>query len=147
MTLYKVFKYLALAIGGVAFALFLWLLSIGDDAITAEGTDGAILSGFTALSWITLILTIVPVLIFVIVSLLNSSNLKVTLGAIGAFILIFLVAYLTGSSEGYTMANGTQVSGSLSQWVETGLNMFYILAAIAVLALIASSVRNLTLRN
>lgn len=147
MSVYKILKYLAFVVGGIATVLFFWLLAKGDDAVTSSADlQDSILNPFLYLTYFVLGLTVVSVLVFV-VSRLFTENVKGTLIGIGGFLLIFLIAFFAADSEGYDLPNGTHVSGQLSQWVDTGLIMFYILAVVAVLVLIASSFKKLTFRN
>ncbi len=146
MTLYKILKYLSIAVGALGVILFFWLMSKGGDALTnsAELQD-SILNPFLSLTYFIFGLTILAVLVFLVVRLF-SGNIKVTLISVGAFLVVFLISYATASDQTSTLPNGTQVSGSMSQWVETGLNMFYILGVVAVLALCYSSVKKLLIR-
>lgn len=147
MTLYKVLKYLAFVLGGIGIVLFLWLITKGDDAVTSSTElQNSIMNPFLLLTYITLGIALVSVLIFVFKGLFEG-NVKATLLSIGAFVVVFLIAYLAADSKGFDLPNGTHVSGQLSQWVDTGLIMFYILAVVAILALIVSSAKKLTFRN
>ena len=147
MTLYKVLKYISFLLGGIGVVLFIWLLSKGDDAIiSSPELQGSILNSFLILTWIVIGIAVLAVLVFVILKLF-SGNIKNILISIGAFIAVFLISYVSASSDDYRLPNGTAVSGQLSKWVDTGLYMFYILAVVAVLALLISSVKKLTFRN
>jgi|SRR5699024_6622444 len=147
MTLYKVLKYISFLLGGIGVVLFIWLLSKGDDAIIASPElQESILNSFLILTWIVIGITVLSVLVFVILRLFTE-NIKSILISIGAFVAVFLIAYLSANSESYNLPNGTHVSGQLSKWVDTGLYMFYILAIGAVLALLISSLKKLTFRN
>lgn len=147
MTLYRVLKYISFLLGGIGAVLFIWLLSKGDDAIIASPElQDSILNSFLILTWVVIGVAVLSVLVFVILKLF-SGNIKNILISIGAFIAVFLISYVSASSDDYRLPNGTQVSGQLSKWVDTGLYMFYILAVVAVLALLISSLKKLTFRN
>lgn len=147
MTLYRVLKYVAFILGGIGFALYLWLLTKGDEAIKASpDLQESILNPFLILTWIVIGIAVVSVLIFVIANLV-SGDIKRILISVGSFVVVFLIAFFAADSTAYQLPNGTHVSGQLSKWVDTGLNMFYILAVVAVLALLISSVKKLTFRN
>lgn len=147
MTIYKVLKYVAFILGGVGLALFFWVLIEGDDAIKASpDLAESILNPFLALTWIVIGIAVVSVLIFVIAKLI-SGDIKRMLISVGAFAAVFLIAFFMADSTAYELPNGMEVSGQLSRWVDTGLYMFYILAIVAVLALLISSVKKLTFTN
>lgn len=147
MTLYKILKYVAFAIGGIGVVLFFWLLLKGDAAIVASpDLQESILNPFLILTWIVFGIAVVSVILFVFAKLF-SGNIKNVLISVGAFVAIFLISYISADSTGYDLPNGTHVSGSLSQWVDTGLYMFYILAVLAIIALLISSMKKLTFRN
>ncbi len=146
MTLYRVLKYISFLLGGIGAVLFIWLLSKGDDAIIASPElQDSILNSFLILTWVVIGVAVLSVLVFVILKLF-SGNIKNILISIGAFIAVFLISYVSASSDDYRLPNGTQVSGQLSKWVDTGLYMFYILAVVAVLTLLISSLKKLTFR-
>ncbi|HLS31339.1 MAG TPA: hypothetical protein VK021_10820 [Flavobacteriaceae bacterium] len=147
MTLYRVLKYVAFILGGVGLALYLWLLTQGDEAIKASpDLQENILSPFLILTWIVIGIAIISVLVFVIANLIEG-NIKRILISVGAFAVVFLIAFISGDSTAYELPNGTYVPGQLSKWVDTGLYMFYILAVVAILAMLISSVKKLTFRN
>lgn len=147
MTLYKVLKYVAFALGGLGLILFFWLISKGDDAVVSSPElQDSIMNPFLILTYVTIAIAVVSVLVFVLAGLMGG-NIKKTVISLGAFLLVFLIAYFMADSEDYVLPNGTPVSGSVSKWVDTGLVMFYILGVAAVLVLIGSSLKKLTFRN
>ena len=66
-----------------------------------------------------------------------------SLKAIGAFLVVLVVAYLFSSGEETPMQDGEMLSASGARWVETGIRMFYLLTVIAVCAMGFGSVRKL----
>jgi|SRR5690625_454781 len=147
MTLYRILKYVTFVLGGIGLALFFWLLSKGDDAIKASpDLQESLLNPFLILTWVVFGIAVLSVLIFVFARLF-SGNIKSILISIAAFVAVFLIAFISADSQSYELPNGTYVSGQISRWVDTGLYMFYILAVVAVLALIISSMKKLTFRN
>ena len=66
-----------------------------------------------------------------------------SLKAIGAFLVVLVVAYLFSSGEETPLQDGEFLSASGARWVETGIRMFYFLTIIAVGAMGFGSVRKL----
>lgn len=147
MGLYKILKYVAYLVGALGVILFFWLFVKGDAALTesAELQD-SILNPFITLTWIVLFLTVLAVLVFVVLRFFEA-NVKTLLISIGAFVIVFLIAFVVADSSPIQYPNGTGVSGSGNKWIQTGLTMFYILGVVAVVALLVSSVKKLTFRN
>ncbi len=144
MGLYKILKYLAALIGAIGIALFIWLMAKGPDAVSnSPELQESILNPFLYITYFILGLAIVLILVFMVVRMLGHS-IKGTLIGLGGFILIFLVSYFAAGSEAITYSNGTHLSASGVKWMNTGLNMLYILLALAILSMLFSSVKNLT---
>src|SRR5699024_6615747 len=101
---------------------------------------------FLYLTYFIIGLTVLAVLAFVIIRFLTE-NVKVTLISLGIFIVIFLIAFVSAEGEAVQYPSGASISGTGAKWISTGLTMFYILGAGAVVALVASSLKKLTFRN
>lgn len=147
MGLYKILKYVAYLVGALGVILFVWLLAKGDAALT-ESADlqDSILNPFLTLTWVVIGIAILSVLIFVVLKFFEG-NIKEIMISLGAFIVVFLIAFVTSSSDPITYPNGAGISGQGAKWMETGLTMFYILGVVAVVALLVSSVKKLTFRD
>lgn len=141
MGIYKVLKYLALAIGVISAILLVRVLMAGDDAITdSPDVQASVVDPFLWISYIVLGLVIALVLIYVIKGLFRGS-IKKTLMSVGLFLLIIVLAYvIADDSIVYDRNDVAQVSASGSKWVGAGLITFYILAGFAILAMIFSGV-------
>lgn len=147
MNLYKILKYLTFVIGALGIVLFIWLMSKGDAAVTdSVDLQNSILNPFLTLTYVVMAIAVVAVLIFVVLKFFEG-NVKELLISLGAFIVIFLISFVSANGEPISYANGMHISGQGAKWVETGLIMFYILGIVAVLALIFSSVKKITFRN
>lgn len=143
MTLHKILKYLALVIGVIGLILLGRILATGDDALEADAAlQASHINPFMWVAYIVLVAVLLLVAIFVIKGLF-SGNIKNTLISVGAFVLIVLIAYfVTGGSE-VELKDGGTLSASGSHWVSAGLVTFYILAVIAVGAMVLSGIRKL----
>lgn len=141
MGIYKILKYLALAIGVISAILLVRVLMAGDDAITdSADVQASVVDPFLWISYIILGLVIALVLIYVLKGLFKG-NIKKTLLSVGAFLLIVVLAYVMAGDEIiYDRNDVAQVSASGSKWVGAGLITFYILGALAILAMLFSGV-------
>ncbi|MCM4159453.1 hypothetical protein FHG64_11145 [Antarcticibacterium flavum] len=143
MTIHKILKYLALVIGVIGLILLGRIIMAGDDAIEASASEQAsYLEPMMWLAYIVMAVIIVLVLFFVVKGLFRG-NIKNTLISVGAFLLIVVIAYVITGGEAITLRDGTTVSANASHWISTGLVVFYILAAIAVGAMVLSGIRKL----
>jgi len=143
MTIHKILKYLALVLGVIGLILLARIIMAGDTAIeNSVSEQQSLLEPMMWLSYLVLIVVIVLVLFFVIKGLFRG-NIKNTLIAVGSFLLVIVIAYVITGGEAITLRDGTTVSANASHWISTGLVVFYILAAIAVGAMVLSGVRKL----
>ncbi len=136
MSLYKIIKISAIILSVVGFVFFLFILIKGDEYIaqTGEGVDW-----FIYISYITLIMSLLFVAIFVVKGIL-SGNIMKTLIPIGAFIIIIAISYVLADGTETTMSDGTVVSAGESKWIGAGLYTFYVIALIAVGAMVFSGI-------
>lgn len=143
MTLHKILKYLALVIGVIGLILLGRIIMAGDDAIDASADlQASLLDPFMWVAYIVMAVVVILVAVFVIAGLFRG-NIKNTLISVGAFAVIVVIAYLLTDGNEIVMKDGDILSASGSHWVGAGLVTFYILAAIAVGAMILSGVRKL----
>ncbi len=137
MNLYKIFKYLAFALGiiGTVFALLLM-------ATDSEGMIDNIL----VLTYIILFIVIALILIYVLKGIF-AGNIKKTLTTVGLFLAIILISYLISSGTDLDLKQfndkGLGITEGISKNVGAGLYAFYFLAAIAIVATFLSSAKKL----
>lgn len=143
MNLHKILKYIALVIGVVGLILWARVLMAGDDAIeNSADVQASVVTPFLYVAYIVFALIVLLVLFFVIKGLF-SGDIKRTLIAVGAFIVVIGIAYVLTSGTERQLSDGTMLSASADHWVGTGLVTFYILAGIAVLLMVVSGIRKL----
>lgn len=143
MTIYKILKYVAIAIGVISLILWGRVVMAGDDAILASSSvQESVVTPFLIVAYVVLALIILMVLFFVLKGLF-SGNIKRTLISIGAFLLIVVISYLITDGSEFTMNDGSVLSANAVHWISAGLVLFYILAAVAVLLMLASGVKKL----
>ena len=143
MTIHKILKYLALVIGVIGLILLGRIIMTGDDAIeSSAATQQSVVTPFLWLAYLVMAVILVLVIFFVIKGLFRG-NIKNTLISVGAFLLIVAVAYVLSDGVQRTLKDGEILSASADHWVGAGLITFYILAAIAVGAMVISGIRKL----
>ncbi len=138
----KIVGFILCILGGV------WLIRImlaGDTAITdSPDLQGSLVTPLIYIAYITFAIALVFVLVFVIMNLFsNGAAIKGTLIGLGAFLAVILISYLLASGEESTTRDGTVITASTSHWVETGIYAFYILAVLAVGAMVFSGIKKL----
>lgn|SRR5690554_1540728 len=140
MALHKILKIIALLLSVAGVIFLAMIIGKGDEAVaaTGEGVDG-----FLYVAYITFAITILFVLVFVIKGLL-SGNIKNTLISVGAFALIVVVSYVLADGTPMQLREGDTLSASGSKWVDTGLYVFYILAVLAIGAMVVGGVKKVT---
>jgi hypothetical protein len=140
MALHKILKIVALllSIAGVIFLAM--IIAKGDEAVTATGEG---VDGFLYVAYITFAITMVFVLFFVLKGIF-AGNLKNTLISVGAFLAIVVISYVLADGNPMQMQEGEVLSASGSKWVGTGLYTFYILAILAVGAMVFSGIKKVS---
>lgn len=139
----KIFNIIKIVFGVVGAILFIRILNAGDEAIKADaGLQSSVLGPFMWVSYVILGVTILSVLFFAIKALFTG-NIKKTLFSLGGFILIIVISYVVSNGTETALRDGGVLSENGSRWVSAGLVAFYILAALAVLAMFLSSVKKI----
>ena len=137
--MYKIAKYVALALGVIG--VILWgVLS----STNAEDPNNGAMQALFVLTYILLAIAFVAVVISAAQNILSSPKaLKQTLISTGGFVAILLLAYIfsSGAVEANASEEVKKASESVRKWTSTGLIALYILVAAAVAALIASNVK------
>ena len=137
--MYKISKYVALALGVIG--VILWgVLS----STNAEDPNNGAMQALFVLTYILLAIAFVAVVISAAQNILSSPKaLKKTLIYTGGFVAILLLAYIfsSGAVEANASEEVKKASESVRKWTSTGLIALYILVAAAVAALIASNVK------
>ncbi len=141
MGLHKILKIVALLLCVVG--IFFWAMIIykGDETVqsTGEGLDGILY-----VSYILLAIVLVAVLIFVLKGIFEG-NIKSTLIAVGGFLVIVAISYALADGTPMLMKQDNEMlSASGSKWVGAGLYAFYIMAILAIGAMVFSGIKKVT---
>ena len=139
MALHKILKIIALLLSVAGIIFLAMIIAKGDEAVAATGAG---LDGFLYVAYITFAITIVFVLFFVIKGIF-SGNIKNTMISVGAFLLIVVISYVLADGTAMETLGGETLSANGSKWVDTGLYVFYIMAVLAVAAMVFSGVKKI----
>jgi uncharacterized membrane protein len=124
------------AVFGLLGVIFLFrVIGAGDEEIkmAASMGDFGTVSPLVSLSIAILVITVIITVLFSLLNLASSGQkLKKSLLFIGCFVVILVIAYGASSGVETPLKDGEILSASGSRWVETGLRMFYLLAALAI---------------
>ncbi|MBT8268219.1 MAG: hypothetical protein KJN59_03265 [Bacteroidia bacterium] len=142
MNFHKIIRIVAGLLGLAGIIFLVMLISKGDDAIksAAAAGDTSTVDPMAFVAYITLALILFFVLFFVLKALFtNTATLKKTLVNVGAFLLLFLIAYFVFAQGVETpMRDGELLSASGSKMVGAGLYLFYFLIVIAAVLMVFS---------
>lgn len=143
--LHKVLKIIAFILSILGAIWLVRILLAGDDAIeNSADLQSSLVEPFIYIAYATLIIILIFVLVFVIKNLFsNAASLKSTLLGIGIFAAILLISWVLATGEETPMRDGEVLSASGARLVETGIYAFYILAVIAVGAMVFSGIKKL----
>lgn len=141
MALHKILKIVAVILSLAGIVFLGMIISKGDEVVkaTGEGVDG-----YLYVAYITFAIVLLFVVVFVLKGIF-AGNIKRTLLSIGAFLVIIAIGYALSSGVETPMQEGT-LSESGSRWVGTGLHVFYILAILAIGAMVFSGIKKMTTR-
>ncbi|WP_026450901.1 hypothetical protein [Aequorivita capsosiphonis] len=140
MALHKILKIVALLLSIAGIIFLAMIIAKGDTAVAATGEG---LDGFLYVAYITLAITLLFVLFFVLKGIF-AGNIKSTLLSIGAFVIIVVISYVLADGTPMTMPEGEMLSESGSKWVGTGLYTFYIMAILAIGSMVFSGIKKVT---
>jgi hypothetical protein len=145
MNFHKIFKIIAavLSLTGVVFLAL--IISKGDEAIQLAAAETGMTDYMSYVGYIVLAIVVALVIFFVIKNLFtNTGSLKSTLIGIGAFAAVLIIAYLVsgGDTTIYKHSEGV-ASATDSHMVGAGLIAFYVLAVVAIGAMLLSGVKKI----
>jgi hypothetical protein len=146
MNIVKIMRIIVAVVGVVAAIFLVRIIGVGDDEIKA-GQD-SVVQPLMYMAYVALVLTIVAVLLFTVINLVKKpAVLKQTLINVGLFAVVVVVGYVLSSGTDLDLkpfiSKGLDVTESTSKYVGMGLITFYILTAIAILAMIYTGVKKL----
>ena len=146
--MHKILKIVAAILGLLGIVFLLRIISTGDDEIKAAAAagDSAIVDPMALIAYVILGLTVLAVLFFVLKNLFtNTAGLKNTLIGVGAFVAVLVISYVMsgGDARQYDLQDGGFATDSTSQMVGAGLVAFYLLLAIAAIAMLFAGAKKI----
>ncbi|MBT8252444.1 MAG: hypothetical protein HKN00_00945 [Flavobacteriaceae bacterium] len=142
MDLHKIIRTVAGLLGLAGIIFLVMIISKGDEAIkaAAAGGDTSSVDPMAMTAYVTLGIILFVVLFFVLQNLVtHTATLKKTLVNIGAFLVLFLIAYFVFANGVETpMRDGEMLSEGGSKLVGAGLYLFYFLIVIAAVLMVFS---------
>jgi hypothetical protein len=146
MNIVKIMRIIVAVVGVLAAIFLVRIIGVGDDEIKA-GQD-SVVQPLMYMAYVALVLTIVAVLLFTVINLVKKpALLKQTLINVGLFAVVVVVGYVLSSGTDLDLkpfvSKGLDVTENTSKYVGMGLITFYILTAIAILAMIYTGVKKL----
>jgi len=146
MKLENIIKIVCAVLGLLGVIFLFRILATGDDDIkmAASMGDFSLISPLISLSMFILFITVAVTIIFSLINLAsNPGKLKKSMIFIVFLIFVIGIAYASSTGVETPMKDGKVLSASGSKWVGTGIRVFYILASVAVLSMIAFGARNI----
>ncbi len=147
MNINKIVRIATGLLGVAGIIALVMIVSKGDDVIKSAAANGdtSAVNPMALIAYITLFIILFFVIIFVLKALFtNKKTLKKTLTNVGAFLLIFLIAYFLFANGVETpMRDGKVLSAGGSKLVGAGLYLFYFLIVIAALLMVLSGARKM----
>ncbi|MGB3144355.1 MAG: hypothetical protein WBB24_09620 [Maribacter sp.] len=138
----KIIK-IALIVLGVISAL-LWYLLPSSDMPAAEAAQSGAMNAMFIITYILLGIAIVVSLVFTLKNLFsNPQGLKKTLFVVGGFLIVVGISYVLASGTDVDPEFLAMTDESTVKKIGMGLNVFFILTIIAVVALIIPAVKNM----
>ena len=146
MKLENIIKIVCAVLGLLGVVFLFRIIATGDDEIkmAASMGDFGVISPLISLSMFIFFITVAATIIFSLINLASDTGkLKKAMLFIGFLIIVVGIAYASSSGIETPMKDGKILSASGSRWVGTGIRVFYILASVAVLSMIAFGARNI----
>lgn len=146
MKLENIIKIVCAILGFLGVIFLFRIIAVGDDDIKMDASMGdfGLISPLISLAMFVFFLTVAATIIFSLINLAsNPGKLKKALIFMGFLIIVVGIAYASSSGVETPMKDGEILSASGSRWVGTGIRVFYILASVAVLSMIAFGARNM----
>ncbi len=124
------------AVFGLLGVVFLFrIIGVGDEEIkmAASMGDFGVVSPLVSVAIAILFVTIAITVVFSLINLASSpQKLKKALVFIGFFLVLVGLSFAISSGIETPLKDGEILSANGSRWVEAGIRMFYILAALAI---------------
>jgi len=143
----KIIKIVLVVLG--ALSAILWYQLPGRDVPASEAVESGAMNFMFIITYLLLGFAVVVSLVFTLKNLFaNPKSLKKTLMVIGGFIVVVLISYVLASGTDVSIeemaGRGIDTSETTIRRIGTGLNMFFLLVLIALVAMALGAFKNMT---
>lgn len=146
MNVEKITKIISGILGVLGIVFLFLVISKSDENIKMDASlgDYSSVSPMVNLTVAIVIITIFVTLIFSLRGLLSDSKkLKKASISIGSLLLVVAISFLMSTGVETPLKDDQVLSAAGSRWVETGIRTGYVLASIAILSMIFSSIKKI----
>ncbi|MEL6916957.1 MAG: hypothetical protein AAFO99_04420 [Bacteroidota bacterium] len=144
--MHKIIKIVLVVLGLIGFVL--WTQLPDKDAPVSEAIQSSSMNFMFIITYLLLAIAVIVSLVFTLKNLFsNPGSLKKTLFVIGGFLLVVAISYGLSSGTDIDISKmaerGIETSESTVKKIGMGLNVFFILTIVAVLAMVIPGVKRL----
>ena len=146
MKLQNIIKIISAIFGGLAVVFLFRIIGLGDEEIkmAASMGDYGSVSPLVNLAIAILVITVAVTLVFSLIGLTSDAKkLKKALLSAGLFLAVIGISYAMSTGVETPLKDGEVLSASGSRWVGAGLRAFYILAIVAIGAMLMSGAKRI----
>ena len=140
--MHKFLKIFLLVVGVIS--AILWYLLPERDMPTAEAAQSGAMNAMFMITYLLLGIAVVASLAFTLMNLFaNPKGLKKTLFVVVGFLLVVAIAYVMSSGTDVSADYAAMSTESTVKKIGMGLNVFFILTVVAIVAIILPGIKNL----
>jgi len=140
--MHKILKIFLLIVGIIS--AILWYMLPEKDMPMAEAAQSGAMNTMFLITYLLLGIAVVASLLFTIMNLLaNPKGLKKTLFVVVGFLLVVAIAYVMSSGTDVSADYAAMSTESTVKKIGMGLNVFFILVIVAVVAILLPGVKKL----
>jgi hypothetical protein len=146
MKLQNIIKIISAIFGVLAVVFLFRIIGLGDEEIkmAASMGDYGSVSPLVNLAIAILVITVAVTLVFSLIGLTSDAKkLKKALLSAGLFLAVIGISYAMSTGVETPLKDGEVLSASGSRWVGAGLRAFYILAIVAIGAMLMSGAKRI----
>jgi len=140
--MHKILKIFLLVVGVIS--AILWYLLPERDMPTAEAAQSGAMNAMFMITYLLLGIAVVASLVYTLMNLFaNPKGLKKTLFVVIGFLLIVAISYLMSSGTDVSEDFAAMSTEGTIKKIGMGLNVFFILTVIAIVAIILPGVKKI----
>ena len=140
--MHKFLKIFLLVVGIISAVL--WYMLPERDMPVAEAAQSGAMNTMFMITYLLLAIAVLASLVFTLMNLFtNPAGLKKTLFVIGGFLLVVAISYVMSSGTDVSDEFMAMSNESTVKKIGMGLNVFFILTVVAIVAIILPGIKNL----